>query len=188
VLEIMEPFAVYFKAGLLCGAVLASPWVFYQLWMFVAAGLYPHERRGVRVYLPASLLLFLGGALFCQFVVLPAGVAYLVSYNDWLGVEPDLRLGAWLSFALLVPLAFGLAFQTPLVMLFLSRAGVVDAEGFRRQRRLAVLLMAVLAAVLTPPDVVGMLALAVPLWALYEVGILLCRAAPRGGRGAAGAV
>jgi sec-independent protein translocase protein TatC len=179
VTEITEPLVVYFKVAFLCGAVLASPWVLYQLWTFVAAGLYPHERRWVWTYLPASLALFLGGAAFCQFVVLPAGVACLLGYGDWLGVDPELRLGGWLNFALLLPLAFGLSFQTPLAMLFLHRAGAVDAGAFGRHRRAALLGLAVLAAVVTPPDAVNMLALAVPLWGLYELGIFLCRLAPR---------
>ncbi len=178
-LTITEPFTVYFKVSAWCGVVLASPWIFYQLWLFVAAGLYPHERRLVRVSLPLSIGLFLGGVALCEFVVLPAGVDYLLSFNDWLGYEPDLRLSDWLSFALLTPLVFGIAFQTPLVMVFLERIGMIDADGYRRHRRLAMFLLAVLAAVLSvTPDYYSMLALTVPMWALYEAGILLCRLYP----------
>jgi sec-independent protein translocase protein TatC len=171
-----EVFNVYFKVSLYAGLVLASPWIFWQLWVFVAAGLYPHERRRVYLFGPMSLGLFLGGVALCEFVVLPVSVRYLLSFYEWLGYEPDLRLSDWLGFALFLPLVFGLAFQTPLVMLFLDRVGIVDADVFRRNRRLAIFLLAFLAAVLTvTPDVVGMLSLAVPLWLLYEAGILLCR-------------
>jgi sec-independent protein translocase protein TatC len=179
-LTVTEPITVYFKVSAYCGVVLASPWIFYQLWLFIAAGLYPHEKSLVHVNLPLSVGLFLGGVALCEFVVLPTGVDYLISFNDWLGYEPGLRLSEWLSFALLMPLVFGVAFQTPLVMVFLERIGVFSVEGYRRHRRLAVFLLAVLAAVISvTPDYYSMLALTVPLWGLYEVGILLCRWAPR---------
>ena len=175
-LTITEPFSVYFKVSAYCGVVLASPWIFYQLWLFVAAGLYPQEKRLIHVNLPLSLGLFLGGIALCEFIVLPTGVDYLLSFNDWLGYEPELRLSDWLSFALLMPLVFGLAFQTPLAMVFLERIGVFSVESYRRNRRLAMFLLAVLAAVVTvTPDPINMMALAVPLWGLYEVGILMCR-------------
>jgi sec-independent protein translocase protein TatC len=171
-----EVFNVYFKVSIYAGIVLASPWIFWQLWLFVAAGLYPHERRWVYVFGPLSLGLFLGGVALCEFVVMPVSVRYLLSFNEWLGYEPDLRLSEWLGLALFLPLMFGLAFQTPLVMFFLDRLGIVDADVYRRNRRLAVFLLFFVAAVLTvTPDMVGMLSLALPLWLLYEAGILLCR-------------
>jgi sec-independent protein translocase protein TatC len=179
-LTVTEPFSVYFKVSAYCGVVLASPWIFFQLWMFVAAGLYPHEKRLVQVNLPLSIGLFLGGVALCEFVVLPTGVDYLMSFNDWLGYEPELRLSDWLGFALLMPLVFGIAFQTPLVMVFLERIGLFDVDTYRRSRRLAIFLLAVAAAVFSvTPDYYSMLALAVPLWGLYEVGILMCRWSPR---------
>jgi sec-independent protein translocase protein TatC len=179
-LTVTEPFTVYFKVSAYCGVVLASPWIFYQLWLFVAAGLYPQEKRLVHVNLPLSIGLFLGGVALCELVVLPTGVDYMLSFNDWLGYEPGLRLSDWLSFALLMPLVFGVAFQTPLVMVFLERIGVFSVEGYRRHRRLAIFFLAVLAAVISvTPDYYSMLALTLPLWGLYEVGILLCRWAPR---------
>jgi sec-independent protein translocase protein TatC len=175
-LTITEPFAVYFKVSAYCGVVLASPWIFYQLWLFVAAGLYPHEKHLVYVNFPLSIGLFLGGVALCEFLVLPLGVDYLMSFNDWLDYEPGMRLSDWLSFALLMPLVFGVAFQTPLVMVFLERIGIFGVEDYRRNRRLAMFALSIVAAILTvTPDWMNMLALAVPLWGLYEVGILLCR-------------
>lgn len=170
-----EVFNAYFKISLYCGFVLSSPWVFWQLWRFVAVGLYPNERRRVWVFLPLSLGLFLGGVALCELVVLPVSVRYLLSFNEWLGYEPELRLSDWLSFALFMPVLFGIAFQTPLVMVFLDRIGLVGVDVYRRHRKLAVFLLAVASAVLTvTPDAVGMLSLFIPLWLLYEAGILLC--------------
>jgi sec-independent protein translocase protein TatC len=179
-LTLTEPFMTYFQVSMYCGAVLASPWIFYQLWMFVAAGLYRHEKKYVYLYLPLSLALFLGGVFLCEFVALPLGVHYLLSFNAWLGVEPELRLTDWLSFAVMMPLIFGVAFQTPLVMLFLERLGIVRVEAYTKNRRMAVFILAVVAALLAAaPDAVSMLMLALPMWGLYELGILLCRWAPR---------
>jgi sec-independent protein translocase protein TatC len=175
-----EGMMVYVKVAMACGVVLASPWIFWQLWSFVAVGLYPHERRPVHVYLPFSLGLFLAGLLFCQFLVLPKAIEALLWFNDWLDYEPDLRLTEWLGFALLLPLVFGLSFQTPLVMVCVNRLGLLDGDAFRRHRRLAWFLLAVLAAVITPTvDAVNLLLLWVPLCGLYELGLFLCRLSPR---------
>jgi sec-independent protein translocase protein TatC len=184
-MSVTEAMGVYFKVTFVCGLVLASPWVFWQIWSFVAAGLYPHEKRYVHRFLPFSLALFLGGVLLCQFFVMPAAVGALLGFNEWLGLEPDLRLSEWLSFTLLMPLVFGIAFQTPLVMLLLERLYVFDVDGYRRQRRLAWFLLAVFAALISPSvDFYSMVLLWVPLGLLYELGIGLCllgvrRAGPR---------
>jgi sec-independent protein translocase protein TatC len=174
-----ESLMVYLKVSVYCGLILSSPWIFYQLWMFVAAGLYPHERRMVHVSLPLSLGLFLAGVALCEFVVIPAALSYLLSINEWLGFEPDLRLNEWLSFAIWTPLVFGIAFQAPVVMVFLQRVGIVTVEFYKKQRRMAYFVLAIIAVPLAAtPDAFGMLSLAVPLWILYEFGIVLCRYFP----------
>jgi sec-independent protein translocase protein TatC len=170
---VMEAFMVYIKVCMVCGIVLGSPWIFYQLWEFVAAGLYPTEKRYVHIYLPFSLSLFLAGVFMCEFLVIPKAIQGLLWFNEWLGLEPDLRLNEWLSFAILLPVVFGLSFQTPLVMLFLAKIGVFDAESFRRKRRIAWFAMAFFAAIITPIDALSMILLWVPMCALYELGILL---------------
>src|SRR4029453_2695127 len=114
-LSIQEPLVVYFKIAIMAGFVLSSPWVFYQIWAFIAAGLYPHEKRLVNVYLPFSLGLFLVGVFFCGFFVIPKAIEALLWFNEWLGFQPELRLNEWLGFAIFMPLVFGLSFQTPLV-------------------------------------------------------------------------
>ena len=179
-LTITEAFMTYFLVSMYCGVILSSPWLFWQAWQFVGAGLYPHEKKYVYMYLPLSLTLFLGGVALCEFVVLPLGIHYLLSFNEWLGVEPELRLSEWLSFAVMVPLVFGIAFQTPLVMLFLERMGIVQIELYTKNRKIAFFVLAIVAAFLAAaPDALNMMMLAVPLWVLYEFGILLCRYAPK---------
>jgi sec-independent protein translocase protein TatC len=171
---IMEAFMVYFKVSLLCGFILACPWIFYQMWAFIGAGLYPHEKRLVNVYLPYSIGLFLAGTLLCQFVVMPRAVYALLGFYKWLDIEPDMRLNEWLSFALLMPLVFGLSFQTPLVMMFLNKIGVVTYETHKRTWRYAMFGLAVGTALLCPStDVVSWLSLFIPTFGLYLVGVLI---------------
>jgi sec-independent protein translocase protein TatC len=174
-LNVQEAFMMYIKVALVSGVIFASPWIFYQLWLFVAAGLYPHERRYVHVYLPMSIGLFLGGVMFCFFLALPLLLDFLLSYNRWLGVVPQIRLSEWVSFVILLPLMFGICFQLPLVMLFLERIGIFGVSDYRTRRRLAIFVMAVGSMIVNPGgDVGSMLLLFVPLVILYEFGILLC--------------
>lgn len=179
-LSATEAFIVYLKVSMYCGLVISSPWVFYQLWSFIAAGLYAHEKKLVHVYMPVSIVLFLLGVALCEFVVLPVTLDYLLSFNAWMNLEPDLRLNEWLGFAILFPLVFGIAFQLPLVMFALHRIGIVDVEVYRRQRRIAYFLIACSYIVIgVSPDAFSMLAMIIPMFLLYELGILFCRFSPK---------
>jgi sec-independent protein translocase protein TatC len=174
-----EAFFVWFKVCMMTGLVLGSPWIFYQVWAFVAAGLYPHEKRLVHVYLPISLFLFLAGVILCEVFVIPKALSALLWFNEWLGFKPDIRLNEWLGFAIFMPLVFGLSFQTPLVMLFLNRLGICGVETFAGSRRMAWFLMAVFAAIITPStDAFSMLLLWVPMSLLFELGIILIWMSP----------
>ena len=172
---------IFFMVCVITGLVIASPWVFYQAWAFVAAGLYRHEQHYVKKFLPMSLGLFLTGVFLCFFGVLPITLSFLLEFNVWLGVEPTLRLADWMSFATMLPLVFGVCFQTPLIMLFVERIGALTADDFRAKRKVAILVMVIAGAVLTPgQDPFSMCLLAAPMIVLYEVGIILIgRQAPR---------
>jgi sec-independent protein translocase protein TatC len=179
-MALQESFVVFIMVCMLTGFVIASPWVFYQIWTFIAAGLYPHEKRLVNVYLPYSVGLFLGGVFLCQFVVMPRAIAGLLWFNEWLGLEPDLRLNEWLGFAILMPLIFGISFQTPLVMLFAYTIGAIEIQGFRKFRSYAYFVIAALAAIFLPaPDLMSIAMLVGPMCLLYELGIFLCIMQPR---------
>jgi sec-independent protein translocase protein TatC len=178
-LSAQEAFGIYVKAALVVGIILSSPWIFYQLWSFVAAGLYPHEKRYVHIFLPFSTGLFLAGAAVAFFFVFDFVLAYLLAFNQWLGLDPDPRITEWLSFVLLLPIGFGLGFQLPLVMLFLERIGIFDTEAYAAQWRTAVVAIFILAAILTPADPYSMLFLAIPLCFLYFGGLGLCRWLPK---------
>ena len=146
----LETITIYFMVCLVTGLVLVSPWVFYQGWAFVAAGLYRHERHYVKKYLPISIGLFLAGVFLCFGFVLPITLGFLLEFNVWLGVAPTLRLSEWMSFATILPLVFGIAFQTPLVMLFLERIGIFTVDDFRAKRKISILIITIAAAILTP--------------------------------------
>lgn len=179
-LSVQEAFMAYFKVSLACGLVLGSPWIFYQIWLFVAAGLYPHEKRLVNVYLPVSVGLFLFGVVICQFFVIPKAIEALLWFNHWIGMKPELRFNEWLGFAIMMPVVFGISFQLPLVMLFLERIGLFSIDQYKAQWRIAIFVIHVFAAVITPSvDIVSMELLALPMFGLYWLGIVLCMMRPR---------
>jgi sec-independent protein translocase protein TatC len=175
-----EVMMVYCKVALACGVVLGSPWIFWQLWSFIAAGLYPHEKQFVNIYLPFSLLLFLAGAVLCEFLVVPEATKALLWFNEWLNVEPNMRLEEWLSFAIWLPIIFGVTFQLPLIMLFLERLGITTIDFYRSKRRIAIFALAVIAVIVLPTiDIFNMCLLWAPMCLLYELGIWLCKCSSR---------
>ena len=118
--------------------------------------------------------MFLSGVFLCFFGVLPYTLKFLLQFNVWLGIAPTMRITDWMSFATILPLVFGLCFQTPLVMLFLERIGIVSADNFRAKRKIAIVIIVAIAAVVTPgPDMFSQVMLAIPMVLLYELGIIL---------------
>lgn len=173
-----EGFMIYLKASLLTGTIVAGPFIFYFLWTFVAAGLYPQEQKHVYFYLPFSLALFAAGVLVAFIFAFEPVLKFLFSFNLLLGIDPQPRIGEWLSFVMLVPLGFGIAFQLPLVMLLLFRIGIISVETYVSQWRMAMLIIAVISMLATPADPISMFLLGGPLVLLYVFGILLCRLMP----------
>ena len=164
----------YIKIALISGLILSSPWVFYQLWMFVAAGLYPHEKRYVHMAVPFSAVLFVAGALFFILIVAPLTLRFLVKFNQRvLGVNSNFTFANYISFVTMLMLVFGIAFQTPIAIFFLNRTGLVSIQALRRSRKFVLLCIFVVAAMATPPDVISQVTLAIPLYGLFELGILL---------------
>jgi sec-independent protein translocase protein TatC len=178
-LRMEEPFIVYMKAALVLGATVASPFVFYFIWQFIAAGLYPHEQKYVHIFLPFSIGLFMAGAALAFFVVFRFVLAFLLSFYDWMQIDPDARISDWLTFVLIMPLGFGISFQLPLVMLFLERIGIFSVKTYLSNWRISVLVICFLAMVLTPSDPYSMMLMATPLVGLFFFGVLLCKWMPR---------
>lgn len=179
-LKVEEPFMIWVKAGLIVGAVLASPGIFYHLWSFVAAGLHAHERKYVYVYLPISIGLFVSGVVLAFFFVLYYVLEFLLTFNGQLDVAVEPRLSYYINFVLLLPLGFGVAFQLPLVMVFLERIGLFTVEAYISSWRIAILVIAVISMMVTPADITSMFSLMVPLVFLYFFGVLMCKYMPKG--------
>ncbi len=179
-LKLEEPFMIWIKAGLVVGAIFASPAIFYFVWGFVAAGLHMHERKYVYIYMPISVTLFVAGVMLAFFLVLHYVLNFLLAFNGSMDVMVEPRLTYYINFVLMLPLGFGLAFQLPLVMLFLQRIGLIETDSYIDSWKVAVLVIFVLSMLLTPADVPSMIALAIPLMMLYFMGILMCRFIPRG--------
>lgn len=173
ILQVTDGFTTYVRLGVVFGLVISSPWVFYQLWMFVSAGLYPSERRYVLLGAPFSALLFVTGAMFFLFGVSTMVLRFFVAFSRWIGVTPLITFQNHLRFMTSMMVAFGLGFQTPLAVMLLARMGLVSISTLHRYRRHVIVGMLVLAALFTSPSPVDQVALAVPMWGLYELGVLL---------------
>jgi sec-independent protein translocase protein TatC len=170
-----EPFMIYLKVSGLAGLVLASPWVFYQLWLFVAEGLYMHERKYMYLFGSLSLVLFIVGVMFCFWMVLPLVLRFLMTYNEAMHVRLDPRLSEYLTFASILPLMFGIGFQLPLVMVFLERMNIVSIQVFIEKWRIAVFAISFISMLLTPPEPISMMMMMGPMVCLYFMGIMLCK-------------
>jgi sec-independent protein translocase protein TatC len=172
--NLTEAFVSYLKISLLAGLMIGFPVCCYELWMFIAPGLHRHERRMARAVVFWATALFAGGVVFAYWVVLPETLSFLLSFAD-AQLEPLLRLDAYLTFVARTSLTFGLAFEVPFLMVMAAKAGIVSKGYFARQRKYFYLAILILAFLLTAGDVLSAILLAVPLFGLYEAGILISR-------------
>jgi len=171
----MEPFVITLKIAVFGGIVLALPMLLLQAWQFTSSGLKEKEKKYLLVYVPFSLLLFLGGASFAYFLVIPIGLRFLLSFGSGF-LQPMISISKYLSFIILMILAFGIVFELPLVSLFLVRIGIISPQFLARNRKVAIIAIFVLAAILTPSiDAFTQILMAVPLIILYEASIWLAK-------------
>ncbi|MBS3907469.1 MAG: twin-arginine translocase subunit TatC [Syntrophaceae bacterium] len=172
--SVAEAFFAYMKVAFIAGIILASPFVLFQVWAFVAPGLYRHERRYAIPFVAAGSFFFALGILFAYFVAIPVGFKFLLGYaTDFIKPMPSMK--EYLSFSIKFLLVFGLVFEFPVVLVLLARIGVVDAKMLAKHRKYAILLIFIFAAVMTPPDVISQLLMAIPLMGLYELSIILSK-------------
>lgn len=169
-----EAFFTYLKVSFLAGLMLSAPVIIYEFWMFVAPGLYDTEKRLMLPVVFLSSLFFVGGALFGYFLVFPWGFKFFLGFATET-IRPMPSMKEYLGFSAKLLLAFGLVFELPLVITFLSRLGLVSVAFLKKQRKYAVLIFFVGAALLTPPDVVTQVMMALPMMLLYEVSIIGAR-------------
>lgn len=174
-----ETFLTYIKLSLFAGFFLAFPVIAAQLYGFLAPGLYKQERRALLPYLVVAPLLFLAGAALAYYQVFPLAWKFFISFEGDPEVMPlpiqlEAKVSDYLSLVMQLLIAFGLAFQLPVILTFLAQLGMIQVETLKKGRRYALLIIVTVAAILTPPDVLSQIALAVPLYLLYEVSILSC--------------
>jgi sec-independent protein translocase protein TatC len=171
---VITPFFIPMKISLMVAFLVALPYILYQAWAFVAPGLYAHEKRLVLPLVISSTLLFFAGMAFCYFVVFQTVFSFIASFAPKsIAVAPDIE--AYFNFVLGMFIAFGVTFETPVVVVVLVMTGMISVEKLREIRSFVIVGAFVVAAVVTPPDVISQLMLAVPLCLLYEVGIFFAR-------------
>jgi len=182
-----EAFFTKLKVSFIAALFLASPVVFYQIWQFVAPGLYESERRYVFPFVFFATLFFLFGAGFCHFFVLPVGYAFFLAQYESIGVEATLRISEYLTFTTRMLLAFGVTFELPVLTFFFARVGLVTYKTLLGTYRYAIVIIFVVAAILTPgPDVASQFLMAAPLLLLYTFGRTPKSAAEEAGKGKEG--
>jgi len=167
-----EMFLTYLKVAFIAAVLIASPVLFYQLWMFVSPGLYRNEKKYLLPFVLASTILFTGGALFGYFVVFPFGFKFFIGFSsEYVKALPSVK--QYFSFSVKLLFAFGVVFELPVIIFFLTKIGIVSPEFLKKKRKYAILMSFAIAAILTPPDVITQFMMAGPLILLYEVGILV---------------
>ena len=172
--KVTEAFTTRIKLSLVGGAAVASPIVFYQAWKFVLPGLYQREAKVVIPIVFASTLFFLIGLVFSYFIMLPYGLGFFYDQAP-VGTEATLMMSDYLGFILSLLLAFGAVFQLPVISFFLGRIGVLSSQFLAKGRRYAAIIIAMVAAVITPPDFISQLAIGIPLYILYEISIIIVK-------------
>jgi sec-independent protein translocase protein TatC len=172
--QVMSPFTTPFKLSFFIAAFIAMPWVIYQLWAFVAPGLYRHEKRFAMPLLASAIVLFYVGVVFAYFFVFPVMFAFFASTTPK-GVAMMTDINNYLDFVLVMFFAFGAAFEVPVAVVLLVITGIVRLEKLRENRGYVLLGIFIFAAMLTPPDAVSQSILAVPMYLLYEGGLLMAR-------------
>lgn len=169
---VISPFLVPMKVTLLLGFLIALPWVLYQVWAFVAPGLYAHEKRLIAPLVVSSSVLFAAGVAFCYFFVFGRVFKFISEFSPAsIMVAPDIE--NYLDFVMSMCLAFGLTFEVPIVVIVLVRTGLLTVEKLKAIRSYVIVGAFIIAAIVTPPDVVSQLALAIPMWMLFELGLFV---------------
>ncbi|HZP85374.1 MAG TPA: twin-arginine translocase subunit TatC [Burkholderiales bacterium] len=172
--DVTGTFLVPLKVTLMAAFLLALPYVLWQMWAFVAPGLYQHEKRLVAPVIVSSFVFFVLGMSFAYFLVFPIAFGFFAHYTP-AGVQMMTDIDKYLSFVLTMFIAFGVTFEVPVIVIVLVRMGIVSLEKLKSIRAYVIVGAFVVGAVFTPPDVVSQLLLAVPLWLLYELGLLMAR-------------
>lgn len=169
-----EAFIAKIKISFFVGLLLSSPFVIYEIWKFISSGLKPNERKYIVIFGPLSFLFFFLGAFFGYFVVVPVGIRFLLGFSTDV-MTPMITVSGYISFVGVLILSLGLIFELPLIILFLTKIGLITPKYLSSRRRHAIVLIFIVAAILTPPDVITQFLMALPLLVLYEISIIFSK-------------
>lgn len=172
---VQEPFFTAMKVAFFAGFIVSLPVIFWQFWLFVAPGLYDNEKRLVIPFVSAATLMFLMGAAFCYYIVVPLAFAFLIGFGSALFTALP-SIGEYVGFFTKILVGFGLSFEMPVIIFFFAKLGLVDDRGLKEFFRYAIIIIFVVAAMLTPPDVLSQFLMAAPLIILYGISILVAKA------------
>ena len=170
----LEPFFVQLQMGLFLGVAAASWWVFYQIGSFVAPGLYKHEKAALIKFTCASVLLFIGGGTLAFYIVLPMVMRFSYSFASG-ELQPVIGVGDYISMLTVIILSFAASFQFPVILVLLAKLGIVTPQMLSKKRPVVITIIFIVAALLTPPDIISQLAMALPAWLLFEITLLIIR-------------
>ncbi|PWA06333.1 twin-arginine translocase subunit TatC [Pueribacillus theae] len=175
--KLTDPFKVYLQFAFIAAMVLTSPLALYQLWAFISPGLYEQERKITLAYIPVSVVLFLGGLAFAYFLLFPFVIGFVGKLSDMLNINEMYGINEYFSFLLQLTLPFGFLFQFPIIIMFLTRLGIITPMFLVKIRKYAYFVLLVIAGLITPPEIVSHLMVTVPLLLLYELSIIIARVA-----------
>lgn len=173
--NVTDPLAVYLQVTFLVSLVITSPIILYQLWAFITPGLLESERKATLKYIPYAFFLFVGGLAFAYFVLFPNVLDFMMNLSNRLEIEQTIGINEYFSFLFKLVVPFGFIFQLPVVTLFLARLGILDPKLMVKFRKYSYFVLFVIAVLLAPPDIVSYLIISIPLFALYEISIIIAR-------------
>ncbi|GGH83365.1 sec-independent protein translocase protein TatC [Pullulanibacillus pueri] len=173
--RITDPINIFMQMAFIIGIVLVSPLIMYQIWAFVSPGLYEHERKVTLSYIPLSLGLFLAGIAFSYFVLFPYVLHFMISLSKSLGITNVIGINEYFRFLLQLTLPFGLIFELPIVVMFLTRLGLITPYFLSKIRKYAYFVLLIIAGIITPPDVISQIIVMIPLVILYELSLIISR-------------
>lgn len=172
--SVIEKFMAHVKVSFLAGVILTCPLWLWQIWKFIAPGLYRQEKKMAAGFIGSGIFLFISGAAFAYYIIMPFAFDFLLNFGGTTD-KPMITITEYLDFIFKFFLAFGIAFEMPVILTFLGLMGVIDSQFLAKNRRYAIVIMAVVAAVVTPPDALSMISLLIPLVFLYELSVILVK-------------
>lgn len=173
--KVTDPLKIYMQVTMVIALIITSPLIMYQFWAFISPGLYDKERKTTLAYIPFSLLLFLGGLAFSYLVLFPYVIGFMLNISDNLNIQETIGINEYFQFLFQITLPFGVIFQLPVLMLFLTRLGIITPMMMTKYRKYAYLVLVIIAAFITPPDIISHLIVTLPLIILYEFSLSIAK-------------